>query len=127
MDLSDTPQVAIDVVDYMHMWGTLEDVWSVLPEDQKEYISGRVSLGKHVRFPGFHSSAESELYSIAKLFVDDMGRFERYKGRDLNSHVPMRDKYKKMYEVFEKVVGVDNFSRALTVEEFIEVFSAGGI
>ncbi|MNF15886.1 hypothetical protein D3C80_2186730 [compost metagenome] len=56
-----------------------------------------------------------------------MGRFERYKGRDLNSHVPMRDKYKKMYEVFEKVVGVDNFSRALTVEEFIEVFSAGGI
>lgn len=127
LDLSDTPQDAIDVVNFMHMWGVLEDTWNNISENKKENILEKVKIGKNVRFPGFHSSAELKLYRIARLFVDDMGRFERYKGRDLNSHVPMREQYEKMYSNYQQIVGPENYSPNLTPENFVEIFTAGSV
>lgn len=124
LDLSDTPPEAIDVVNYMYMWGILEDSWHAFPENIKESISEAVQIGKTVKFPGFHSTEEFKLYTIAKLFVDDMGKFERYKGRDLNSHAPMRKLYEKMYSVFEKYVKPGDFSPTLSHGTFLEIFRA---
>lgn len=123
-DLTDTPEEVITVVNFMYMWGALEDTWHAFPENIKENIMSNVQIGKTVKFPGFHSSEEFELYTIAKLFVDDMGKFQRYKGRDLNSHVPMRALYEKMYSTFVKHVEPDDVSPTLSHEAFLEVFKA---
>jgi len=124
VELSDTPQEVVDVANYMFMWSILEDTWHYFPENIKERISENVQINKTLRFPGFHSTAEKRLYGIAKLFVDDMGRFERHKGRDLNSHTPMEEQYKKMYSTFERFVAPDDFSPTLTPENFIDIFKA---
>ncbi|MGU3349137.1 YfbU family protein [Pseudomonas monsensis] len=124
LDLRDTPAEAVEVVNFMYMWGALEDTWHSFPENIKENIMGNIQIGKAVKFPGFHSSEESELYTIAKLFVDDMGKFQRYKGRDLNSHAPMKKFYEKMYSVFEKHVKPDDLSPLLPPEVFLDVFKA---
>ena len=124
LDLSDTPAEAIDVVNFMYMWGILEDAWHIFPENIKENINSTIHIGKTVKFPGFHSTDELKLYTIAKLFVDDMGKFERYKGRDLNSHAPMREFYEKMYAVFEKHVKPDDLSPTLSHGAFLDIFKA---
>lgn len=124
LDLNDTPKEAVDVVNFMYMWAILEDAWHTFPENIKENITNTIHIGKTVKFPGFHSTDEFELYTIAKLFVDDMGRFERYKGRDLNSHAPMRKLYEKMYSIFEKYVKPDDLSPTLSHEAFLEIFKA---
>lgn len=124
LNLDDTPTEAVDVVNFMYMWGVLEDTWHNFQESIKEKIMGEVQIGKTVKFPGFHSIDEYELYTIAKLFVDDMGKFQRYKGRDFNSHAPMKNLYEKMYSVFEKYVKSDDLSPTLSPEVFLEVFKA---
>lgn len=124
-DFGDTPQVAIDVVDYMYMWGVIEDSWHSLSEDGRTEIAKQIPFGKNVRFPGFHSGAESKEYAVAKLFVDDMGRFERYKGRDLNSHVPMCEQYKKMYERFDRIEVPSSAHHILSSSDLLGVLSAG--
>lgn len=127
MDLSDTPVEAIDIVNYMHMWGVIEDAWHSIPESRKESMIEKIQLGKFLKFPGFHSHQEEKYYRIAKLFVDDMGRFERYKGRDLNSHVPMLEQYKKMYSIYDRIVGPENYFPVLTPENLDEIFSSEAI
>lgn len=127
LELGDTPREAIDVANYMFMWSVLEDTWHYFSEAIKERILEKVQISKTLKFPGFHSTAEKRLYGIAKLFVDDMGRFERHKGRDLNSHTPMKEQYKKMYSKFESLVEPDDFSPTLTPENFIDIFSAAAV
>lgn len=124
-DLSDTPSTAVDVVDYLHMWGLLEDSWSSLSEESRVRISNLSPFGRNLKFPGFHGDAESEQYSIARLFVDDMGRFERFKGRDLNSHVPMCEQYKKMFIKFDAITESSNSPGLLSATEIEEVLVAG--
>jgi len=35
------------------------------------------------------------------FLIDDLDRFQKNKGRDLNSHIPSIDTYRRMYTVFE--------------------------
>jgi uncharacterized protein YfbU (UPF0304 family) len=53
------------------------------------------------KFRGFDGNNESELYGIADFLIRDLGRFQRFAGRDLNSHVPgSADSYRRMLGVF---------------------------
>lgn len=124
-DFGDTPQVAIDVVDYMFMWGVIEDSWHSISENGRAEIAKQNPFGNNVRFPGFHSDAESKEYAVAKLFVDDMGRFERYKGRDLNSHVPMCEQYKKMHQIFDRIEAPSSAYFHLSSSDLLGVLTAG--
>lgn len=92
------------VVDVLDMWSFMEYGYSKLTEEEKGQIATDVGpLGKIVKFSGFDGNNESELMSIAKFFVDDMGRFSEFKGRDMNAHVPLAGAYRKMLTVFSSM------------------------
>jgi uncharacterized protein len=56
---------------------------------------------KTLKSYGFDGNNESDLLGIARLLVDHMGRWSRFKDRDLNSHMPRRGTYERMLQAFE--------------------------
>jgi len=119
----DVPSEAIDVINYMDMWGVLEESWSRYSEDEKNLVIISSPLGKNARFPGFDRREESKYFEIATLFVEDMGRFQRYKSRDLNSHTPMCKVYARMYKVYEANNSYGELIGILPVDLYVSVFS----
>jgi len=77
-------------------------------------------LGKDPKFYGFDGNNEGEYMSIARFLVEKMGRFESFKGRNFNSHVPLVDRYRVMIAAFEPIrVGL--VGRKLGVGEMINL------
>ena len=97
------------VVDVLDMWDFLEAAFQKLPKKDKDRVAVEVDgfFGKYVKFIGFdaHSqSGESGLLHIAQFMVEKLGSFKStFGGRDLDSHVPMADKYRRMYRIFEPI------------------------
>lgn len=61
-----------------------------------------------VRFPGFdcNDSLELKMYSYARYFLEDLGRFDEIKKLsqgDYNSHSEMLPKYKQMLSIWQKL------------------------
>lgn len=52
---------------------------------------------------GFDGNNEATLMSIARMFIHRMGRWEMFKERPLNSHFPIRGRYRAMVARFEPV------------------------
>lgn len=101
-DHVDNPDDLKHVVDVLDMWSLIEEAYEDFSAAEKAAIAEKVGpLGKHVRFTGFDGNNESSQMSIAMFLVDDMGRFSRFKGRDLNSHHPTYHRYSKMFQLFE--------------------------
>lgn len=101
-DHVDNPRDVKHVVDVLDMWSFIEEAYERFSAAQKATIAEQVGpLGKHVKFTGFDGNNESSQMSIAMFLVDDMDRFSRFKGRDLNSHHPTYDRYRRMVELFE--------------------------
>jgi uncharacterized protein YfbU (UPF0304 family) len=120
-----TPPLVKEVVDYLDMWSFMEEAYAGYDTEAKAKIeSDAKPFGKHVRFPGFDGNNESELVSIVDILVDDMGRFSRFKGRDLNSHAPMRESYARMYRVFKPIRRTLTGLNGLTVQKMIEILQA---
>jgi len=67
---------------------------------------------------GFDGNNETEHMSIARFLVEKLRRFENFKGRSFNSHMPKVASYRKMIQLFEpmrrNLVG-----RELSVDELI--------
>lgn len=98
----ETPPDVREVVNYLDMWSFLEEAYeSFGPEAKAQVKKEAHPFGDPVRFSGFDGNNEGELMSIANMLVGEMNRFQRFKGRDLNSHVTLRDNYARMYKVFE--------------------------
>ena len=57
-------------------------------------------LAERVTFLGFDGNNETEHMGIAMFLVRDMDRFSSFKGRDLNSHMPLLDAYRRMLQTF---------------------------
>jgi uncharacterized protein len=120
-----TPPLVIDVVNYLDMWSFLEEAHSSFDLPAKERVAAEAEpFGSHVRFPGFDGNNEGEAISIANILVNDMGRFSRFKGRNLNSHAPLMDNYRRMYNVFEPIRVSLSGTRHLTPEQVIVVLQA---
>ena len=41
--------------------------------------------------------------NIASFLINDLDRFQEFKGRSLNSHMPTLDTYQRMISAFEKI------------------------
>lgn len=124
-DGEETPEDVKDVVEYLDMWSFLEEAYATFDEEGRSLIAKTAEpLGKHVRFPGFDGNNEGELLSIARILVEDMGRFSRFAGRDLNSHVPLRESYARMLKIFESLRGSLGGVRMLGPEQVAEVLKA---
>lgn len=90
------------VVDTLDMWTFIERAYEGFsPADKKRIATEVGPLGKDPKFFGFDGNYEGEYMSIARFMVEKMGRFESFKGRDFNSHVPVVDRYRVMSAAFE--------------------------
>jgi uncharacterized protein len=117
----DAPPIVKEVVEVLDMWGFIEEAYEVLSEEDKAIIEKEADpFGKDPKFSGFDGNNEASHMSVAMFLVDDLGRFQRFKGRDMNSHVPSVDTYKRMYRIFE-TMRVDLIRGRLNVNQLIEI------
>ena len=120
----DSPRVVSEVFDVLDMWSFIERGYAKLSEkDKKRVESEAAPLGNDVTFRGFDGNNESDHYSVALFLINDMGRFNCFKDRDLNSHFPSINDYRRMLAVFEPMrktlVG-----RALSASQIINLQKA---
>jgi len=118
-----TPQEVIDVVDILDMWQFIEEAYETFDASEKTKIETETQR-KNVKFIGFDGNNETEYMSIARFLVEDMGRFSRFKNRELNSHCPLIQKYRQMFIVFEQMrKTLDDNNYCLTVNQVIELLN----
>ena len=117
------PEVSL-VVDILDMWSFVEEAYEQFDSAQKAELEAKADpFGKHVAFSGFDGNNETKFMSIADFLVDDMERFTRFAGRDLNSHCPVIDGYRRMLEKFLAIrPSLDG--RGLSVAEAAEILNA---
>lgn len=90
-----------EVGDILDMWWQMEVVYKKFTEAEKSKIAADVGpLGKEVTFRGFDGNGEGEHFSIARFLIDDLGRFQHFRGRDLNAGMSTLNAYRRMLAVF---------------------------
>jgi uncharacterized protein len=105
------------VVDTLDMWDSIERAYEGFNAAEKERIATGVGpLGEHPKFNGFDGNYEGEYMNIARFLVEKMGRFESFKGRNFNSHVPVVERYRTMTAAFD---AIRTSGRGLSVGEVI--------
>ena len=98
-----TPDMVTEVVDILEMWSFIERAdQSLSPDDKARVEKEAAPFGTHVEFSGFDGNGEAAYLSIARFLIDELDRFGEFKGRELNSHLPLSlDSYRRMLVVFE--------------------------
>jgi uncharacterized protein YfbU (UPF0304 family) len=98
----DSNAVVSEVVDVLDMWSFLERGFNALSKKDKERVAAEAEpFGKHVNFTGFDGNGEAEYNGVARVLINQLGRFTGFKGRELNSHMPSLDTYRRMLSIFE--------------------------
>jgi hypothetical protein len=121
----DRPEVVRNVVNILDMWSFIESAYAKLSKKDKERVEKEVPpFGKHVKFIGFDGNNEAEYCNVAHFFIDDMGRFQSFKGRDLNSHSPTVGSYLRMYRLFEPMRTALGGGNELGTDQIIKLMQA---
>lgn len=98
---SDDPEIVKEVVNILDMWSFIEHAYSQLTDEQKTQLEIDANpFGKNPRFQGFDGNNETEYMGTAMFLVNELDRFEEFKGRSFNSHSPSIDMHHRMLEVF---------------------------
>ncbi len=88
----------------LEMWSYIESAYAALsPQKQAELEKAADVFGKDPKFLGFAGNSEGDHLSTAAFFIDRLHYFREFKGRYINSHIPMLDVYRRMLPVFAKV------------------------
>lgn len=118
---SKTPLVVKEVLDILEMWEMLEISYKRLkPADRARVEAEAKPFGRDVHFRGFDGNNETEYMGAADFLVNDLERFSTFKGRDLNSHAPSLDTYRRMLAVFQPLRNSHDFD-TLNVEQIISI------
>ncbi len=120
----DRDEKVAEVTNFLDAWFFIETGYAKLSTKDKERVKVEAEpFGEHVAFRGFDGNNESDYLSIARFMIDDLKRFTHFAGRDLNSHMPVVESYRRMYRVFEPI-RVTLVGRELTASEIIELLKA---
>jgi len=120
----DADETVSEVVDVLDMWSFLESGYENLSKKDKARVGTEAEpLGKHVKFSGFDGNNESEHIGVARFLIEQLDRFTCFKGRDLNSHMPSIDAYRRMSAVFEPMRRTLT-GRELNADEIIAILKA---
>jgi uncharacterized protein YfbU (UPF0304 family) len=121
---ADDPRNVRYVVDVLDMWSFLERGYEQLSAADKAKVEkGAAPFGDDVKFFGFDGNNETEQLGIALFLIEQLGRFTKFKGRDLNSHMPTRDGYARMLQVWEPM-RTTLMGRELSADEIIKLLLA---
>ena len=118
----DKRRTVSEVGNILDMWSSIESGFTALSKPDKERLKEEAQLfGEDPRFPGFDGNNESDYFSIARFMIEEMGRFESFKGRELNAHMPTLDIHFRMLAVFEPMKQTLTGGK-LSVTQLIELF-----
>jgi len=119
------PPIVQEVADILQMWSLIEGAYEKLSSQDKEGLKHEAVAG--VQFKGFDVNGgfddEEKLLGVAQFLIDDLERFPRLKGRDLNSHSPTRKTYCRMLDAFEPI-NKKLEDRPLSVAELTQILKA---
>lgn len=117
----DTPEVVKEVLDVLDMWSMIERSYDNLSKEEKEWVEKEAApFGKNPKFPGFDGNNESEYMGAASFLVNDLDRFEEFKGRSFNSHCPSIDSYRRMLTAFKPILRNLNF-QPLSPQDIVDI------
>lgn len=123
-EASDDPPVVRDVLDILDMWSFIESAYATLDQAQRDKLAKDADpFGKNPRFAGFDGNNESEHMSVAMFLVNELDRFQWFKGRSFNCHFPSLDSHMRMLEVFEPMRTTLTDSQ-LSVEQLTRILKA---
>lgn len=101
----DTPEVVKEVLDVLDMWSMIERSYENLSNEDKKWVEKNAEpFGENPQFFGFDGNNETEYMGTASFLVNDLDRFEWFKGRNFNSHRPTINTYRRMFSVFKRIV-----------------------
>ena len=108
------------VVNILGVWSFIESACSKFGEDEKSRLRSEVGpWAPDARFWGFDGSTEGEYMRIALFLVNELGLFQQFKGRSLNTNAVNAARFVAMLRKFEQMhVSLD---AGLTVEQVIEL------
>lgn len=111
------------VTDVLDMWDFIELGWKKLNDEEKQQVHDAVPyLGDGPTFIGFDGNNETGYMLIARMMIEEMGRFSTFKGRSLNSHSPKVDRYQDMLKSWPDVRKTLHRGE-MTVEQMITLLS----
>jgi uncharacterized protein YfbU (UPF0304 family) len=94
----DTSEAVTETTNILWMWGIIEHSLSELTGSEAEEAKG----WHWTKFNGFDGNNDQH-YGIALTMINELGEFESFKGRGLNSHTQSSlPRYRSMYSTFEK-------------------------
>jgi uncharacterized protein YfbU (UPF0304 family) len=121
-DYKNPPHVT-ETVDYLDMWSFLEEGAKGLDATERaDLAKASPHWGKDVRVPGFDGNDAGGHFHVAQFLVEEMDRWQGFKGRDLNSHHQVLDEYRAMFAVF-KDIRPNVIGRKMTLDEMKRVLS----
>jgi uncharacterized protein YfbU (UPF0304 family) len=109
------------VTDTMTMWTFIERAYAGFSEADKIRIETEIgSWARDPKFDGFDGNTEGEYMQVANFLVKNLGRYEEYKGRSMNSHSHRVSVSRRMVSAFRPML--ENLrGRELNVDEVIKL------
>jgi uncharacterized protein YfbU (UPF0304 family) len=121
----DSPEVVTEVVDILEMWSQIEWSFGRLPRDAQDRVEAEAGYDRSMfRFLGFDGNEESEHFSVASFMIEKLGRFESFKDRELNSHLPVLNGYRRQHAAFAPIRARSRGER-LQASDLIEILREG--
>lgn len=103
-DEDSNPKIVGEVCDILDMWEALEIGYEDLSSADKARVASEADpFGKDIRFRGFDGNRESGHLGVARFLVESMGRYSRFVSRDLNSHGPSIEMYRRMLNAYKSL------------------------
>ena len=99
---AEDPPIVREVVDILDMWSFIEDAYAKLNVQERQQLAlAAEPFGNNPQFHGFDGNNESEHMSVAMFLVNQLERFQEFRGRSFNCHHPSLDAHRRMLAVFE--------------------------
>jgi uncharacterized protein YfbU (UPF0304 family) len=100
-DSEPTEEMLHETVDIMDMWSFIERFYEELSPEERVFVEKEAKpFGKRVHFDGFDGNGEAAYISIARFLVDKLDRFQDFKGREMNAHMPTLEAHRRMLAVY---------------------------
>lgn len=122
----DPPEVK-EVVEVLDMWDLIELSLEELDPAERARVQTEANPhGGSLDFPGFDGNSETAYLSAALFFVDQLGKWERFKGRGMNSHRRTVDEYRSMLDVYLPIRDAlgSSDSYRLSADQLIQILRA---
>jgi uncharacterized protein YfbU (UPF0304 family) len=117
----ETPSHVEVVLDVLGMWDLIEVSYDALKDTDKKRIEIEAApFGTDVRFWGFDGNNETEYLAVADFLVEKLERFERFKGRVVNSHMPSLETYSRLLSAY-KPLRASLHGRLFNTDEIIQI------